>query len=277
MQTIAEVEDVVRRIEGVSRGDMGRGEGGVSVVDTGNAGEGVVEEEEEGNVIDLVVVSHEFTDHMHKETLLEISKRVPVFATTKAAGIIKSWKHFEFVGEVGRFNGDWRKSSHEKLPDWLGVSRVAKQGKDLLYYHSAIMVAFPKDEGDGEAVIYTPHGITPEDLTPVARADPRIHTLALLHGLQDISLPRAQLNKGAHNGLKAQRLLGAKYWVGTHDELKKGGGLVSYFLKRKEITFKDAIEKEKEEYGESMKGSDLESMKDVRFEDLGNGESLLLE
>jgi hypothetical protein len=283
VQTIAEVEDVIRRIEFAAKGeekaDMGvaenleEGQGDVIVVDN----HGIVERQD-GNIIDVVVVSHEFTDHMHKETLLEIPVTVPVFATVKAAGIIKSWKHFDFVGEVPRFEGDWRKSSNSMLPEWLGVSRVAKQGMDLLYYHSAIMISFLKGEdGEGEAVIYTPHGITPADLAPVAEAEPRIYTLALLHGLQDISLPRAQLNKGAHNGLKAQRLLGAKYWIGTHDELKKGGGIVSYFLKRKQITLKDAIEKEKEEHGEKLTGSDLESMKDVRFEDLMNGESLLLE
>ncbi|CZR70262.1 uncharacterized protein PAC_20163 [Phialocephala subalpina] len=290
VQTIAEVEDVIRRIGDAVKGekdgtsgvdmddvDMGLAErgGDVIVVDAGGTGE---KETEEGNTIDAVVVSHEFTDHMHKETLLEISKTVPVFATVKAAGIIRSWIHFDFVADIPRFSGDWRMSSNEMLPDWLGISRVAKPGKDLLYYHSAIMIAFPKgEEGKVEAVIYTPHGITPADLQPVADAEPRVQTLALLHGLQDISLPRAQLNKGAHNGLKAQRLLGAKYWIGTHDELKKGGGIVSWFLKRKHITLKDAIEKEKAEHGEKMKGSDLESMKDVRFEDLGNGESLLLE
>lgn len=290
MQTIAEVEDVIRQVEDAAKGgekangdaanmdvvdmSLGEREADVIVVDTDGAGK---KEIEEGNMVDTVVVSHEFTDHMHKETLLEILKTVPVFATVKAAGIIRSWKYFDFVADIPRFNGDWRMSLNEILPDWLGISRVAKPGMDLLYYHSAIMIAFSRDEEGGEAVIYTPHGITPADLQPVTDAEPRIQTLALLHGLQDISLPRAQLNKGAHNGLKAQRLLGAKYWIGTHDELKKGGGIVSWFLKRKQITLKDAIEQEKKEHGEEMQGSDLESMKDVRFEDLGNGESLVLE
>ena len=31
--------------------------------------------------IDAVVVSHEFTDHCHKETLLEVNRETPVFAT----------------------------------------------------------------------------------------------------------------------------------------------------------------------------------------------------
>ncbi|TVY76098.1 hypothetical protein LSUE1_G006655 [Lachnellula suecica] len=228
-----------------------------------------------GASIDAVVVSHEFTDHMHKETLVEIPSTVPVFASQKAAGIISSWKHFNKVVKIERFGGDWRTSSTRPLPEWLGISRVAYPGADLLYYHAAVMITFSMAEGV-EAVIYTPHGISPDDIRPVADANPKIKTLALLHGLQDIKLG-AQLNMGAHNGLRVQRILESKYWNGTHDEVKKGGGLVSWFLNRKMISLKEAIEQEKAERGNDLTGTDLESMQDVRFEELGNGESLVLE
>ncbi|KAH7318956.1 hypothetical protein BKA65DRAFT_409117 [Rhexocercosporidium sp. MPI-PUGE-AT-0058] len=259
VQTISEVEDVVRGIED-------------------NVEE--IESSSTKSPIDAIVISHEFTDHMHKDTLLESPSSIPVFASSKAASAIRSWRHFAFVAEIPRFNGDWRQSSLSPLPEWVGVSRVAYPGQDLLYYHSAVMVAFPSEEveGDGkaEAVIYTPHGISPSDLAPVADASPAIKTLALLHGLQDITLG-AQLNMGAHNGLKVQRLLGAKYWVGTHDEVKRGGGIVGWFLDRKNITLKEAIEREKGEKGEELKGSAVEGLKEVRFEQLGNGESLILD
>ncbi|KAH6711854.1 hypothetical protein BKA61DRAFT_555082 [Leptodontidium sp. MPI-SDFR-AT-0119] len=259
VQTITEVEDVVRGIE--------------DTVDK-------AQPTSTKSPIDVILISHEFTDHMHKDTLLEASPSIPIFASTKAASAIQSWRHFAYVTEIPRFSGDWRESSLSPLPEWVGVSRVAYPGQDLLYYHSAVMVTFHSGEGEGvegaEAVIYTPHGISPSDLAPVAEAKPAIKTLALLHGLQDISLG-AQLNMGAHNGLKVQRLLGAKYWVGTHDEVKKGGGIVSWFLDRKKISLKEAIEKAKEEKGEELKGSAMEGLKEVRFEELGNGESLILE
>ncbi|PVH72716.1 hypothetical protein DL98DRAFT_432649 [Cadophora sp. DSE1049] len=262
VQTIAELEDVVRGIEDAAKEEKH------------------VHPKSTKSPIDAILVSHEFTDHMHKDTLLEAPPSIPVFASTKAASAIRSWRHFDFVGEIPRFGGDWTESSCGPLPEWVGVSRVAYPGQDLLYYHSAVMVTFPSsdDEGDGkaEAVIYTPHGISPSDLAPVANANPEIKTLALLHGLQDISLG-AQLNMGAHNGLKVQRLLGAKYWVGTHDEVKRGGGIVSWFLVRKTISLKEAIEREKEERGEELRGSVVEGLKEVRFEELGNGESLVLE
>jgi hypothetical protein len=233
--------------------------------------------------IDAVVVSHEFTDHMHKETLLEVPSSVPVFAASKAADIIRSWKHFEVVvtqptGLTSK-NSDRRVTPVEPLPPWLRISRLGQDKVDLLYYHSAVMIAFcgaGEDENyeaeEVEAVIYTPHGITPEDLKPVATAEPPIRTLALLHGLHDVRIG-PQLNLGAHNGLKVQRLTKAKYWVGTHDEVKRGGGIVSWFLKRHVYTVKDAIEQEVQEIGQDVD----DSMTDVHFAELGNGESLLLE
>jgi hypothetical protein len=44
-------------------------------------------------------------------------------------------------------------------------------------------------------------------------------------------------------------------WIGTSDEIKKGGVFVSWFLDRKIITLKESIEREKEENGEALKGT----------------------
>jgi hypothetical protein len=193
---------------------------------------------------------------MHKDTLLEIASSVPIFATTKAASIIKSWKYFDSVVEIARFSGDWRSSSVIPLPEWIGISRIAYAGSDLLYYHSAIMICFPAAEGEeqAEGVIYTPHGISPTDLSPIATATPTVKTLALLHGLQDISLTGTQLNMGAHNGLQ-----------------------VSWFLRRKIITLQEAVEQEWEVHGRPLKNSDLQGVDEVKFEALANGESMVLE
>jgi hypothetical protein len=282
-QTIGVIEDIIQGIEDVARGDQQFPVGDLIVVDTrddttmldaNTLKEELLEKGTRSSIINAVLISHEFTDHMHQATLLELSPSVLAFATQKAASIIRSWKHFNFVAEIPRFCGDWRLSSLAPLPDWLGVSRVAYAGNDLLYYHSALMITFPLSGtgGEAEAVVYTPHGISPADLAPVATtAEPKIHTLALLHGLQDISLG-AQLNMGAHNGLKVQRLLGSRYWVGTHDEVKRGGGIVSWFLERKVVSLREAMERERLE----VEGKDVD-LGEVRFEDVGNGESLVLE
>lgn len=302
--SIAAAEELLRHTEILASG-LRRGKGRKSNVDE------MLENRETSSFIDVVMVSHEFTDHCHKETLLEVDKDVPVIATEKAAALIRSWSYFRQVSDTPPFGAkdlDWHTTSIPPLPDWVGISRLVSKG-DALYYHSAVLIAFnngqnsnesrhtngdkhdsvngesPMEDSEAaEALIYTPHGIDHGTLNTVATASPPIRTLAFLHGLHDISLGKAQqLNLGAHNGLKAQRVLNAKYWVGTHDEVKRGGGLVSWFLKRKVISVGDALEQEKQktltkkgtmEDGETNEM--LQSFEETHWIDLENGESMVL-
>jgi len=257
-----------------------------------------------GTCIDAVAVSHEFTDHCHKDTLLELERHVPVFATTKAASLIRSWDHFHTVIETPVFSSshsDWRQVSVPPLPEWLSISRLVEK-QDALYYHSALMVAFNLDASPmdrvassvdrnsdrnssdaAECIIYTPHGIPYAALSPLSNTSPHIQTLAFLHGLHDVAISGwtskalQQLNLGAHNGLQAQRILQAKYWCGTHDEIKAGRGLITWFLKRKIHTVEEALSEE----GKRMKDRDEKGvvglLQDTKFQDIGNGQSRVLE
>ncbi|KAI9805844.1 MAG: hypothetical protein M1825_000458 [Sarcosagium campestre] len=254
VRSIAELEDQLRREEGLS---------------------------EDVSPIDLVVVSHEFTDHCHQDTLLEVKPDTPVYATRKAVALIRSWGHFTNVFDTVAFVGqgaDWRTTSVCPLPKWVGISRLAYAGYDLLYFHSAVLVTF--DLGSGpEGIVYTPHGVSLEDIQHMPSACPPIRTLALLHGLHDISIAqwqRAQLNLGAHNGLKVQRLLQSKYWIGTHDEEKESRGIVARFLHRKDLTLKDALERERFDTEKSTGETFLADFDESTFHDLGNGQRLVL-
>ena len=208
-------------------------------------------------------------------------------------------------------DADWHATSVPPLPEWLGISRLVTSS-DLGYFHSALLIAFNNnmgrfasgrrqsksqvveddndDDESAEAVVYTPHGIhsSSESLGLVASAVPPIKTLAFLHGLEYITLGAVPLNLGAHNGLQAQRILDAKYWVGTHDEDKAGTGLVGWLLRRKKISVKDAVDQERKNSEkrnravEDVAGSSptkdvLGSFEKVNWVDLGNGESLILE
>ena len=134
------------------------------------------------------------------------------------------------------------------------------------------------EEDAAEAVVYSPHGSYADHFRGLPSATPPIKTIALLHGLDDISISSAkQLNLGAHNGLRLQRLLRAKYWVGTHDERKKSGGILAPFLTRRTVTLKEALEKERKGTGFVSDTSKLADLRDVRFAALQSGESLLLE
>ncbi|KAL9125268.1 MAG: hypothetical protein Q9217_005504 [Psora testacea] len=265
------------------------------------AGNKMLNHDAQRSFIDAVVVSHEFTDHCHKQTLMEVDPTTPVFATNRAAAIIRSWKHFDTVLDTPPFSSndpDWRSTSLSPLPTWLGISRVVTES-DALYYHSAILITFDlnpqKRSGitsaseshshdisvdppaPAESLIYTPHGIHAQHLRCLSVANPPLRTLALLHGLHDVQISVKQLNLGAHNGLQAQRICDAKYWISTHDEVKKASGFITPALYRKVLTLKEALDEEKRQRGGEFRDeSQLAGMKEVTFADLKSGESLLL-
>ncbi|GAB1743667.1 hypothetical protein NU219Hw_g593t1 [Hortaea werneckii] len=332
--SIAQLEELAREMEILASGlRLGQGRKTNAAIEAASG--------PDETFIDAVAVSHEFTDHCHKETLLEVHQDVPVFAIHEAARLIRSWHHFRTVITINNFGMegemDWRSSSVPPLPDWISISRLL-QTDDVLNYHSALMIAFNnqhanyqshqlhkttplptstpnrpstrkkhhrpitpnEDEESAEAIIYTPHGISSGDLTLIPSASPRIHTLAFLHGLHNVRVSTAtgrtalQSNLGAHNGLKAQRILNARYWIGTHDGVKRGGGLVAWFLQRESLTLGDALEEERQRRrrrkrsegggGSAMRGSagggdldeTVESFEGVNWVDLQNGESKVL-
>ncbi|KAK1712602.1 uncharacterized protein BDZ83DRAFT_638439 [Colletotrichum acutatum] len=219
--------------------------------------------------IDVVAISHEFTDHCHQATLEELPKSTPVFATDKAADLIRSWSHFSSVTTTPGFSSgtkDWKSDlSISGLPPWVGIGRVITEG-NALYYHSAIMIAF--DSGTPETILYSPHGIQATDLECIRKSG--FSTLALLHGLHDVRIwMTKQLNLGALNGIQAVAETGARYWVATHDEAKKGGGLIAPLLMRTQYTLKQAVEAEEAR----MQGK----VPEYDFVELGSGDGLILQ
>lgn len=256
-----------------------------------------IKEELGTSAIDAIAISHEFTDHCHKDTLLEAQPNIPVLASPAAAKLIMSWNHFRTVHATPVLSGrgfNWRRIAIPPLPDWIGIARLQKED-DFVYLHSALLVAFNAESiGRGgmagmkgrfdpttpaECLIYSPHGIDPAVLLPIAAASPPLQPLAFCHGLHDVRLSKLQqLNLGAHNGLASQRILKAKYWLATHDEVKVGGGIVKWILRRKMISVEDAMEEEARELGADGTDDDMElALGNPNFRMVGNGESIVLE
>lgn len=69
--SVAQIEELAREIE-ILAGGLRLGKGRLK---NGETGANV------GTFVDAVAISHEFADHCHKETLLEVERDVPVFAT----------------------------------------------------------------------------------------------------------------------------------------------------------------------------------------------------
>ena len=257
----------------------------------GNVESNGVHKSESGSAIDAVVISHEFSDHCHKETLLEVHPSVPLFAIKEAAKLIRKWKHFQTIVVIESFatngNADWRSTTQSPLPSWIGISRLL-QTDDVLNFHSAVMITFtsPSQTPSAEAIIYTPHGISSGDLNLISSASPPITTLAFLHGLHNVRVGTAggrtalQTNLGAYNGLQAQRLLKARYWISTHDEVKTGSGLVSWFLQRDVISVEEALEEERKAtnkgYGSGADEDLVKAFEGTNWVELRNGEKRVL-
>jgi len=164
----------------------------------------------------------------------------------------------------------WATTSIRPLPSWLGISRIASKSFDLAYYHSAVLITYlATPKSDAQAIIYTPHGIPSPSLSLEQLTSSGITSVtALLHGLHEVWNPwwlGGKLNLGAQNGLDAVRKTKAKYWIGTHDEVKKGGGFVAWVLKRRIWAVEDVVK------GDGEKG-EIE----LRYVALGSGETLNL-
>lgn len=223
--------------------------------------------------IDAVAVSHEFTDHCHKATLMELPPATTVFAADLAADLIRSWNHFDVVTTTPGFVKDasWKDIEGGSLPPWLRIGRIITPNNSL-YYHSAVIIAFDlslTSTSEAEAIVYSPHGIEASDLSFLATKSSSLSTLALLHGLHDVSIMYAkQLNLGGLNGIDAVRASGAKYWIATHDEIKKGGGIIAPLLMRTQYTVDQANQHDQKQA--------VDNETRYKFLDLASGDGYIL-
>lgn len=294
IQTIAELEDSLREFETAARQlrhRCGHNDPGTDRPDS-------------PSLIDAIAITLDGSDHAHKDTLLQVHPEVPVFALKRSANMISSWKHFQTVSTIPFFTSgkDWQTASLPLPSDGISISGLKEPG-DKTHLHYGLLLTFGLqaqsgheslvDRGAGvdeqdqqriaapnnatvEAIVYAPHGIASNDMAFLTSAKPTLRFLALLQGLHLVTfgLPfggwNFDSNLGAHDALKTQRLLKAKYWFGTHDELKMEKGLTSYFLRRTPLTFEDALEHtlDKEELEAAPVGTD--------WAELGSGESRVL-
>ncbi|KAK5989830.1 hypothetical protein PT974_08091 [Cladobotryum mycophilum] len=284
--TIAELNDVLRSVE--SYPGCNDGVAAASNVSEPGKDDDKGTRSSLGSVsdfhIDAVIISHEFTDHCHRATLEELPRHIPIFAADIAAGLIRSWSYFETVITIPNLETGihWSKLTVlGGLPSFLRIGRATTAG-NALYYHSAILVAFDisRYQGDaagrteedpaGEVIIYSPHGIESQDLAGVQSCG--LKTLALLHGLHDVRIwMMKQLNLGALNGIKAVSVSGAKYWIATHDEVKKGSGIIGGLLRRTQYTLQEAVASQQKQLEESGQAPEYQ------FIELGSGDGILLE
>jgi hypothetical protein len=158
---------------------------------------------------DYLFISHPFTDHCNKETLLNFPKEIPVIGNDTVLNKIRKWHHFEQLIHLS------------EAP--LTMSEFKPKSKlDLV--HSVFHIA--STEG---SILYAPHGSVVKDL-PKAKV--------LLTTVSEYRLPfwlGGTVNLGFEKALTTFNNCGAEFLLCTHDEQKLGKGLVAR-LARKNYT-----------------------------------------
>jgi hypothetical protein len=156
---------------------------------------------------DYIFISHPFTDHCNKETLLQFSSEIPLIALPSILKKIKKWGHFKTLIPLAA------------TPIPISVLKT----KNALV-HKAYLI-----ESLQNKIVYAPHGAVLKNI-------PNVKIDAVITTTLRYQLPfflGGTINLGLDKALQLQKQVGAKHLLTTHNEDKKGEGLVSLFAKRK--------------------------------------------
>ncbi|MNK09083.1 hypothetical protein D3C87_270320 [compost metagenome] len=149
---------------------------------------------------DCLFISNPFTDHCNRETLIQFDPVIPVIAKESILKIISKWKYFKELIPL--------KDAPFRIEEY-------KPGNMLDLVHSAYLI-----EGDTGRILFAPHGAK---VKGIPKADVLISTTTRYH------LP-FWLGGTVNLGIKQAELLykqcEAKLFLSTHDEEKRGVGLV---------------------------------------------------
>ena len=107
-----------------------------------------------------IFISHPFTDHCNKETLLQFDPTIPIIAETNILTKIKRWNYFKNLININDF---------EKVK----IERINKKSLfDLV--HNAFLISF-----ENKKLVYAPHGF--KSLNKQITADVLITSCSTYH------------------------------------------------------------------------------------------------
>lgn len=157
--------------------------------------------------IDFIFVSHPFTDHCNKETLLQLDANIPVIADGAVQKKIAKWGHFNTVLTLENAE--------------IAIEKIGS-GSFLDPVHNAFV--FHTNVGK---LLYAPHGSRAKSLPKV---DVVISTTTFY------KLPfwlGGTINLGLANALQIKDITSASIVISTHDEQKAGKGMVEKLARKK--------------------------------------------
>ncbi len=167
----------------------------------------------------FLLISQNYEDHCHIETLKKISPSKPILATKKAYK--KLVKHFP-QREIILLEENVRKKYKELSFISLKPDRLI----DPIYY--AILIINQKNE----AIFYAPHGF--ELSNKQLRLINSYSIKLLISTFTEFKIPKimgGKVNPGMENVYKLYKQIKPNNTINTHDEKKKSRGLVSALAK----------------------------------------------
>jgi hypothetical protein len=195
--------------------------------------------------IDAIIISHEFTDHCHEETLRSLSATIPVFATTNASKLIRRWHHFQHVYNIPLLNDRFEKftlsmlneqQSELNMPDTISVGYIPEKGfMAMPSLHGATCISFLVNNLQWHSLLYIPHGCKHSSILEWFDQQSDVNVSILLQGFNRVYNPiwlGGLISYGCDEAAKLAVTVKARHWIATHDEDKVASGLVSKFLKR---------------------------------------------
>lgn len=156
--------------------------------------------------VDFIFISHPFTDHCNKETLLHLDANIPVIADRSVQKKIAKWGHFKNLVSL----------EEAEMP-------IEKIGSGSLF--DPVHNAFVFHTNTGK-LLYAPHGSRVKSLpcVDVLIATTTNYTLPFWLG--------GTINLGIQKAMQLQEITKAKKLITTHDEQKMGKGLVEKLAKK---------------------------------------------
>jgi hypothetical protein len=203
--------------------------------------------------INAIIISHEFSDHCHEQTLRSFSATIPVFATSNASKRIRRWNYFQHVFDIPLLDDRpenftlsmlSRQQPQLNMPNTINVGYIPEKGfMALPSLHGATCVSFLVNNQQWRSLLYIPHGCKQNSICDWLEQQSNVTVSILLQGFNRVYNPiwlGGLLNYGCNEAAKLAVAVKARYWIPTHDEDKIASGLVSKFLKRDYSTIANA-------------------------------------
>lgn len=195
--------------------------------------------------IDLIIISHHYTDHCHEQTLRLLPSSIPIFATKYAFQRIRHWNYFDHLFEIPELNNSvdhltineiTKKKLNSSKFDEISIGYLSEKGFfSHPSLHGATILSFLMNNNKWKSIFYIPHGCQIDSILEWFNQQTNIDVEIVFQGFDRVYNPRwigGILNYGYQQGAQLVQSINAKHWISTHDEDKIARGFVSLFLKR---------------------------------------------